>query len=136
MERQATQGKLHKRKTKNHGKREQNHKEKAPRKSTHILIEKKRSAIYVGNPSCERLGGEFLGCWKCWKCWECWKIYDFSTLPMFSMLSMLQKEGNAAQDTPSLRTQFAPNTAQGSAQAAQHGKGDSTAQGSAQAPQG
>ena len=29
------------------------------------------------------------------------------------MLSMLQKEGNAAQDTPSLRTQFAPNTAQG-----------------------
>ena len=31
---------------------------------------------------------------------------------MFSMLSMLQKEGNAAQDTPSLRTQFAPNTAQ------------------------
>ncbi len=54
-----------------------------------------------------------MGCWKCWKCWECWKIYDFSTLSMFSMLSMLQKEGNAAQDTPSLRTQFAPNTAQG-----------------------
>ena len=45
-----------------------------------------------------------MGCWKCWKCWECWKIYDFSTLSMFSMLSMLQKEGNAAQDTPSLRT--------------------------------
>ena len=67
----------------------------------------------MGNPSGERLGGEFLGCWKCWKCWECWKIYDFSTLSMFSMLSMLQKEGNAAQDTPSLRTQFAPNTAQG-----------------------
>lgn len=41
-----------------------------------------------------------MGCWKCWKCWECWKIYDFSTLSMFSMLSMLQKEGNAAQDTP------------------------------------
>mgnify|MGYP003166464571 CR=1 FL=1 len=38
---------------------------------------------------------------------------------MFSMLSMLQKEGNAAQDTPSLRTQFAPNTAQGSAQVPQ-----------------
>ena len=73
----------------------------------------------MGNPSGERLGGEFLGCWKCWKCWECWKIYDFSTLSMFSMLSMLQKEGNAAQDTPSLRTQFAPNTAQGSAQAPQ-----------------
>ena len=60
-----------------------------------------------------------MGCWKCWKCWECWKIYDFSTLSMFSMLSMLQKEGNAAQDTPSLRTQFAPNTAQGSAQVPQ-----------------
>lgn len=54
----------------------------------------------MGNPSCERLGGEFLGCWKCWKCWECWKIYDFSTLSMFSMLSMLQKEGNAAQESP------------------------------------
>lgn len=60
-----------------------------------------------------------MGCWKCWKCWECWKIYDFSTLSMFSMLSMLQKEGNAAQDTPSLRTQFAPNTAQGNAQVSQ-----------------
>lgn len=123
MERQATQGELHKSKKKKHGKRKQktqtnsgqNHKEKDPRKAAHILREKekKRSAIYVGNPSCERLGGEFLGCWKCWKCWECWKIYDFSTLSMFSMLSMLQKEGNAAQDIPSLRTQFAPNTAQG-----------------------
>ncbi|MFR4347661.1 MAG: hypothetical protein ACLT27_02325 [Ruminococcus sp.] len=41
-----------------------------------------------------------MGCWKCWKCWECWKIYDFSTLSMFSMLSMLQKEGNAAQESP------------------------------------
>ena len=128
MEQQATQGKLHKskkgktrkKKTKNTNSG-QNHKEKAPRKVAHILREKekKRSAIYVGNPSCERLGGEFLGCWKCWKCWECWKIYDFSTLSMFSMLSMLQKEGNAAQDTPSLRTQFAPNTAQGSAQVPQ-----------------
>ena len=123
MERQSTQGKLHKSKKKKHGKRKQktqtnsgqNHKEKDPRKAAHILREKekKRSAIYVGNPSGERLGGEFLGCWKCWKCWECWKIYDFSTLSMFSMLSMLQKEGNAAQDTPSLRMQFAPNTAQG-----------------------
>ena len=129
MERQATQGKLHKSKKKKHGKRKQktqtnsgqNHKEKDPRKAAHILREKekKRSAIYVGNPSCERLGGEFLGCWKCWKCWECWKIYDFSTLSMFSMLSMLQKEGNAAQESPSLRTQFAPNTAQGSAQVPQ-----------------
>lgn len=101
-----------------------------------------------------------MGCWKCWKCWECWKIYDFSTLSMFSMLSMLQKEGNAAQDTPSLRTQFAPNTAQGrqhsaggahklhkgetgtvqgertsSTRVKQHGRGDSTVQKSAQAPQ-
>ena len=87
----------------------------------------------MGNPSGERLGGEFLGCWKCWKCWECWKIYDFSTLSMFSILSMLQKEGNAAQDTPSLRTQFAPNTVQGertsSTRVKQHGVGDSTAQG-------
>ena len=52
---------------------------------------------------------------------------------MFSMLSMLQKEGNAAQDTPSLRTQFAPNTAQvertNSTREKQHGRGDSTAQG-------
>ena len=81
-----------------------------------------------------------MGCWKCWKCWECWKIYDFSTLSMFSMLSMLQKEGNAAQDTPSLRTQFAPNTAQGSAQVPQgrNSTGGATAQcrGSAQTPQG
>ena len=81
-----------------------------------------------------------MGCWKCWKCWECWKIYDFSTLPMFSMLSMLQKEGNAAQDTPSLRTQFAPNTAQGSAQVPQgrNSTAGATAQcrGSAQTPQG
>ena len=149
MERQATQGKLHKSKKKKHGKRKQktqtnsgqNHKEKDPRKAAHILREKekKRSAIYVGNPSGERLGGEFLGCWKCWKCWECWKIYDFSTLSMFSMLSMLQKEGNAAQDTPSLRTQFAPNTAQGSAQVPQgkNSTAGATAQcrGSAQAPQ-
>ena len=94
----------------------------------------------MGNPSCERLGGEFLGCWKCWKCWECWKIYDFSTLSMFSMLSMLQKEGNAAQDTPSLRTQFAPNTAQGSAQVPQgrNSTAGATAQcrGTAQTPQG
>lgn len=81
-----------------------------------------------------------MGCWKCWKCWECWKIYDFSTLSMFSMLSMLQKEGNAAQDTPSLRTQFAPNTAQGSAQVPQgrNSMAGATAQcrGSAQTPQG
>lgn len=81
-----------------------------------------------------------MGCWKCWKCWECWKIYDFSTLSMFSMLSMLQKEGNAAQDTPSLRTQFAPNTAQGSAQVPQgrNSTAGATAQcrGSAQTPQG
>ena len=81
-----------------------------------------------------------MGCWKCWKCWECWKIYDFSTLSMFSMLSMLQKEGNAAQDTPSLRTQFAPNTAQGNAQVSQgrNSTAGATAQrrGSAQAPQG
>ena len=94
----------------------------------------------MGNPSGERLGGEFLGCWKCWKCWECWKIYDFSTLSMFSMLSMLQKEGNAAQDTPLLRTQFAPNTAQGSAQVPQgrNSTAGATAQhrGSAQTPQG
>ncbi|RGG71127.1 hypothetical protein DWW95_06740 [Ruminococcus sp. AF17-6LB] len=59
---------------------------------------------------------------------------------MFSMLSMLQKEGNAAQDTPSLRTQFAPNTAQGSAQVPQgrNSTAGATAQcrGSAQAPQG
>lgn len=78
-----------------------------------------------------------MGCWKCWKCWECWKIYDFSTLSMFSML---QKEGNAAQDTPSLRTQFAPNTAQGSAQVPQgrNSTAGATAQcrGSAQTPQG
>lgn len=145
---QEQKEKTRKKKTKNTNSG-QNHKEKAPRKAAHILREKekKRSAIYVGNPSCERLGGEFLGCWKCWKCWECWKIYDFSTLSMFSMLSMLQKEGNAAQDTPLLRTQFAPNTAQGSAQVPQgrnstaqgertnstrekqHGRGDSTAQG-------
>ena len=81
-----------------------------------------------------------MGCWKCWKCWECWKIYDFSTLSMFSMLSMLQKEGNAAQDTPSLRTQFAPNTAQGSAQVPQgrNSTAGATAQcrGSAQTPHG
>ena len=81
-----------------------------------------------------------MGCWKCWKCWECWKIYDFSTLSMFSMLSMIQKEGNAAQDTPSLRTQFAPNTAQGSAQVPQgrNSTAGATAQcrGSAQTPQG
>ncbi|WP_418854114.1 hypothetical protein [Ruminococcus sp.] len=81
-----------------------------------------------------------MGCWKCWKCWECWKIYDFSTLSMFSMLSMLQKEGNAAQDTPSLRTQFAPNTAQGSAQVPQgrNSTAGATAQrrGSAQTPRG
>ena len=150
MERQATQGKLHKSKKKKHGKRKQktqtnsgqNHKEKDPRKAAHILREKekKRSAIYVGNPSGERLGGEFLGCWKCWKCWECWKIYDFSTLSMFSMLSMLQKEGNAAQDTPSLRTQFAPNTAQGSTQVSQgrNSTAGATAQrrGSTQTPRG
>ena len=149
MERQATQGKLHKSKNKKTRKKKtktqtnsgQNHKEKAPRKATHIQRkEKKRSAIYVGNPSGERLGGEFLGCWKCWKCWECWKIYDFSTLSMFSMLSMLQKEGNAAQDTPLLRTQFAPNTAQGSAQVPQgrNSTAGATAQhrGSAQTPQG
>ena len=59
---------------------------------------------------------------------------------MFSMLSMLQKEGNAAQDTPSLRTQFAPNTAQGSAQVPQgrNSTAGATAQcrGSAQVPQG
>ena len=59
---------------------------------------------------------------------------------MFSMLSMLQKEGNAAQDTPSLRTQFAPNTAQGSAQVPQgrNSTAGATAQrrGSTQAPQG
>ena len=59
---------------------------------------------------------------------------------MFSMLSMLQKEGNAAQDTPSLRTQFAPNTAQGSAQVPQgrNSTAGATAQcrGSAQTPQG
>lgn len=138
---QEQKEKTRKKKTKNTNSG-QNHKEKAPRKAAHILREKKkkRSAIYVGNPSCERLGGEFLGCWKCWKCWECWKIYDFSTLSMFSMLSMLQKEGNAAQDTPLLRTQFAPNTAQGSAQVPQgrNSTAGATAQhrGSAQTPQG
>ena len=93
----------------------------------------------MGNPSCERLGGEFLGCWKCWKCWECWKIYDFSTLSMFSMLSMLQKEGNAAQESPlycersSHQTQRRERTS--STRVKQHGRGDSTVQKSAQAPQ-
>ena len=75
------------------------------------------------------------------------------------MLSMLQKRERRSR-YPSLRTQFAPNTAQGSAQVPQgrnstagataqcrgsaqtpqrekqHGRGDSTAQGSAQVPQG
>ncbi len=149
MERQTTQGKLHKSEKKKHGKKKtkntnsgQNHKEKAPRKAAHILREKekKRSAIYVGNPSCERLGGEFLGCWKCWKCWECWKIYDFSTLSMFSMLSMLQKEGNAAQESPfianAVRTKHSAGERTSSTREKQHGRGDSTAQGSAQVPQG
>lgn len=98
---QEQKEKTRKKKTKNTNSG-QNHKEKAPRKSAHILREKekKRSAIYVGDPSCERLGGEFLGCWKCWKCWECWKIYDFSTLSMFSMLSMLQKGGERRSRIP------------------------------------
>ena len=142
MERQTTQGKLHKSEKKKHGKKKtkntnsgQNHKEKAPRKAAHILREKekKRSAIYVGNPSCERLGGEFLGCWKCWKCWECWKIYDFSTLSMFSMLSMLQKEGNAAQESPfianAVRTKHSAGERTSSTREKQHGRGDSTVQG-------
>ena len=118
---QEQKEKTRKKKTKNTNKQRTKPQRKSSEKSNahSNRKRKKRSAIYVGNPSGERLGGEFLGCWKCWKCWECWKIYDFSTLSMFSMLSMLQKEGNAAQDTPSLRTQFAPNTAQGSAQAPQ-----------------
>ena len=149
MERQATQGKLHKSKKKKTRKKKtkntnsgQNHKEKAPRKAAHILREKekKRSAIYVGNPSCERLGGEFLGCWKCWKCWECWKIYDFSTLSMFSMLSMLQKEGNAAQESPFIANAVRTKHSAGSAQVPQgrNSTAGATAQcrGSAQAPQG
>ena len=94
----------------------------------------------MGNPSCERLGGEFLGCWKCWKCWECWKIYDFSTLSMFSMLSMLQKEGNAAQESPfianAVRTKHSAGERTSSTREKQHGRGDSTVQGSAQVPQG
>lgn len=143
MERQATQGKLHKSKKEitqtNSG---QNHKEKDPRKAAHILREKekKRSAIYVGNPSGERLGGEFLGCWKCWKCWECWKIYDFSTLSMFSMLSMLQKEGNAAQESPFIANAVRTKHSAGSAQVPQgrNSTAGATAQhrGSAQTPRG
>lgn len=94
-----------------------------------------------------------MGCWKCWKCWECWKIYDFSTLSMFSMLSMLQKEGNAAQESPFIANAVRTKHSAGSAQAPQgrnstagataqhrgertsstrvkqHGRGDSTAQG-------
>lgn len=137
---QEQKEKTRKKKTKNTNSG-QNHKEKAPRKSAHILREKekKRSAIYVGDPSCERLGGEFLGCWKCWKCWECWKIYDFSTLSMFSMLSMLQKEGNAAQESPfianAVRTKHSAGERTSSTREKQHGRGDSTVQESAQAPQ-
>lgn len=117
---QEQKEKTRKKKTKNTNSG-QNHKEKAPRKAAHILREKekKRSAIYVGNPSCERLGGEFLGCWKCWKCWECWKIYDFSTLSMFSMLSMLQKEGNAAQESPFIANAVRNKHSAGSAQTPQ-----------------
>ena len=148
MERQATQGKLHKSKNKKTRKKKtktqtnsgQNHKEKAPRKATHIQRKEKELSDISVKSIMRAARGEFLGCWKCWKCWECWKIYDFSTLSMFSMLSMLQKEGNAAQDTPSLRTQFAPNTAQGSAQVPQgrNSTAGATAQcrGSAQTPQG
>lgn len=94
----------------------------------------------MGNPSCERLGGEFLGCWKCWKCWECWKIYDFSTLSMFSMLSMLQKEGNAAQESPFIANAVRTKHSAGSAQVPQgrNSTAGATAQcrGSAQTPQG
>ena len=60
-----------------------------------------------------------MGCWKCWKCWECWKIYDFSTLPMFSMLSMLQKEGNAAQESPFIANAVRTKHSTGSAQVPQ-----------------
>ena len=80
-----------------------------------------------------------MGCWKCWKCWECWKIYDFSTLSMFSMLSMLQKEGNAAQESPfianAVRTKHSAGERTSSTREKQHGRGDSTVQKSAQAPQ-
>lgn len=138
---QEQKEKTRKKKTKNTNSG-QNHKEKAPRKAAHILREKekKRSAIYVGDPSCERLGGEFLGCWKCWKCWECWKIYDFSTLSMFSMLSMLQKEGNAAQESPFIANAVRTKHSAGSAQVPQgrNSTSGATAQcrGSAQTPQG
>ena len=138
---QEQKEKTRKKKTKNTNSG-QNHKEKAPRKAAHILREKekKRSAIYVGNPSCERLGGEFLGCWKCWKCWECWKIYDFSTLSMFSMLSMLQKEGNAAQESPFIANAVRNKHSAGSAQVPQgrNSTAGATTQhrGSAQTPQG
>ncbi|WP_418543593.1 hypothetical protein [Ruminococcus sp.] len=60
-----------------------------------------------------------MGCWKCWKCWECWKIYDFSTLSMFSMLSMLQKEGNAAQESPFIANAVRNKHSAGSAQVPQ-----------------
>ena len=81
-----------------------------------------------------------MGCWKCWKCWECWKIYDFSTLSMFSMLSMLQKEGNAAQESPFIANAVRTKHSAGSAQVPQgrNSTAGATAQrrGSAQTPRG
>lgn len=81
-----------------------------------------------------------MGCWKCWKCWECWKIYDFSTLSMFSMLSMLQKEGNAAQESPFIANAVRTKHSAGSAQTPQgrNSTAGATAQrrGSAQTPRG
>ena len=81
-----------------------------------------------------------MGCWKCWKCWECWKIYDFSTLSMFSMISMLQKEGNAAQESPFIANAVRTKHSAGSAQVPQgrNSTAGATAQrrGSAQTPRG
>ena len=60
---------------------------------------------------------------QCFQCFQCSK-----------------KRGTPLKNPPLLRTQFAPNTAQGertnSTREKQHGMGDSTAQGSAQVPQG
>ena len=59
---------------------------------------------------------------------------------MFSMLSMLQKEGNAAQESPfianAVRTKHSAGERTSSTREKQHGRGDSTVQGSTQAPQG
>ena len=52
---------------------------------------------------------------------------------MFSMLSMLQKEGNAAQESPfianAVRTKHSAGERTSSTREKQHGMGDSTAQG-------